>query len=200
MTLICGTLLYFVLAGLAIGATRARVFAIGPLLFAELKPLQPIEQPRLLNGMLAGPALRETLDDITQALKDHGVTNPTDKKVFFGPRIDFCYAAFHLPFPAGLPICWENIPSSHHGEDLPMGIPMTALTAPARWIAPGRPLDPRVATFINTRFDLCLFLDGWMGQPDMSYFPADLRAELHDHYRVEHRNRIFIFTRINGNH
>jgi hypothetical protein len=196
LSMVCAIMVYFVLGGLMIGATRASVFSTGPLFFAELAPLHEIKQPRLFEGMAAGPRLHDVLDDVAQVLKDNNIIGHPDKKIFFGPRIDFCYAAFHIPFQAGLPICWENIPSTHHGEDLPMGIPMTNSTAPARWIAPGEPLDPRVTAFINARFDLCIFLDGWMNLPDMSYFPADIRAELYEHYSVKQEDRVFVFTRI----
>jgi hypothetical protein len=148
--------------------------------------------------MQVGPILNDVFMEVNQVLLENGIPGPGDsqKKVFFGPRIDFCYAAYHIPFEPGLPICWEKIASSHSGEKYPTGIYMAAgMAAPSRWIRPGEPLDPRVIAFIHARFDLCIFLVGYEGIADMSYMPSDIRAELHDHYKMEYRDYIVVFTR-----
>lgn len=190
-------LAYFVFMGLYIGATRTGIFAIGPSFFAETRPLQQVQAPPLFRGMQVGPIMNEVLVEVHQVLQEQDLLHHPDKKVFFGPRINFCYAAYNLPVEPGLPACWERIPSSHHGDNLPTGIYMPDYqSAPARWIQAGEPLDPRVVSFIQTHFDLCIFLRGYLGLADMTYFPSDLRAELYSHYRVQYRGQIVVFTRI----
>ncbi|HUB67704.1 MAG TPA: hypothetical protein VL981_09495 [Candidatus Methylacidiphilales bacterium] len=189
---------YFIAMSLFLGITRARVFSIGKDYFAEDVPLIPIQSPAFFRGMQVGPKLNDVLKDVNQVLLENGIpgTGDNSKKIFFGPRIDFCYAAYHLSFEPGLPICWEKIPSSHHGEEYPTGIYIAAgMVAPSRWIELGEPPDPRVMAFIHARFDLCIFVIGYEHIADMSYIPADIRAELHDHYKMEYRDRIVVFTR-----
>jgi hypothetical protein len=94
-------LLVLAFADLYLGATRYRVLLIGQHNFFEWQ--QPLPNPgtSFFAGMRASPRLHDAMTGIAQALqKDPGTT-------FFGPRLDFAYAAFRLPPPKDLPIWWD---------------------------------------------------------------------------------------------
>jgi len=138
------------------------------------------------------------LQDVGATLGQWRAYDPRPPKVFFGPVMDYCYAAFDLPVEPGLPLWWENVPSTHHGENYPIGTDMPAfMYQPSRWIGPGEKLDYRVANFINARFDLCLFfVETKTGDlPLMDYLPPDVRAEIYENYGCTYRGHIAVFKR-----
>jgi hypothetical protein len=82
-------------------ATRMRVRGIGERTFFENVPAERIKTG-FFEGLHSGPRLIEVLREIESTLN----TYPS-KKVFFGPRIEFSYAAFRRDPPPGLPIWWH---------------------------------------------------------------------------------------------
>ena len=94
-------LLALAFSDLDIGVSRYRVFQIGPHRFFEWQEPLPNPGTPFFSGMQASPYLRDTMTSIARVLqKDHGT-------VFFGPRLEFAYAAFGLPAPKDLPIWWD---------------------------------------------------------------------------------------------
>lgn len=88
--------------------TRERVRGIGERMFFEQVPTQEIPTG-FFAGLHSGPRLIAVLGQVEQALHKY-----PSKKVFFGPRMEFSYAAFHRDPPAGLPIWW------HPGSSYPV--------------------------------------------------------------------------------
>ncbi len=94
------------------GAVRRRVKKIGP--FYEV-PANQIAGSPVFPHLRVGPQLIGTLRDVSTELRSIG-----DKKnVFFGPRMEFCYAMFGLRSPRSLPI-WlhpgTSFPAWREGE------------------------------------------------------------------------------------
>ncbi|MCE0499143.1 MAG: hypothetical protein LV481_14475 [Methylacidiphilales bacterium] len=202
MRLVTVVAIVLTFTGLTIGALRVRVFSIGPGRYAEHTPLKTLSQPAFFQGMQVGPTFDETIEDIATVLAGEGWPGNRHLKIFMGPRIDCCYAAFDVPVEPGLAVFWEKIPSTHHGENIPdgdgEGIPEYQ-RRPSRWIQDGEPLDPRVQRFIDAKFDLCLFCLNFDGIPNLTLMPPDLRAELYAHYHVDYHRHIAVFRRIAGN-
>jgi len=82
------------------GITRLRVRTIGEEFF------QNLQTQEVRDGFFAhlhtGPRLIAVQDQINTAL-----TRYPSARVFFGPRLEFSYAAFHRSPPRGLPIWWH---------------------------------------------------------------------------------------------
>jgi hypothetical protein len=94
--------LCFVLALMAsdlyLGAIRDRVRMIGPF-FTTNETLQP--GLSFFGNMQAS----RTFYDVNQELRE--ILPVAPRPVFFGPRMEFGYAAFGLPSPAHLPVGWD---------------------------------------------------------------------------------------------
>jgi hypothetical protein len=191
-----GFVFYFVVTALIVGVFRLRVFSIGPSCFAEHTALKRMEEPALFRGMMAGPRLFEVISEAEAFLRGKDFSSSSGKKIFFGPRIDFLYAAFHLPVESGLPLWWEQIPSRHHGEQRPVETNLHAGgDIASRSNSSDEPLDPRVQRFIDAKFDYCVFVMDDKGAPDMTFMPADIHDEIYEHYHVEFHGALAIFTR-----
>ncbi len=192
----CTLLFVMSVEGLWFGYSRRNFLEPGTVSYSLPEPLLTLRAPPLFEGLEVSTVLQVALQDMDKALRDNGVLGNRPKKVFFGPFIDFSYAVFNLSVEPGLPIWWERVPSSHHGEKYPFGNDMPLwISEPSRWIPAGEKLDFRVQNFINAKFDLCLFLRGPEGLPEMDYMPADLRAELYENYQLEYLRRIAVFKR-----
>lgn len=86
--------------GLAQGITRQRVKGIG--LFFEYKTVsQPIPNA-FFRGVTTGPKFHEVVAEVADILK----RSPTTP-ICFGPRMQWAYAAFHLPPPIHQPVWWH---------------------------------------------------------------------------------------------
>ncbi|MGB9491182.1 MAG: hypothetical protein WCA92_12025 [Terriglobales bacterium] len=111
------TLLVF-LATLSVywGITRLRVRGIGEGRFFENVQTQEIPGG-FFAGLHTGPRFPKVLGQIDKALEKYPSAN-----VFFGPRMEFSYAAFDRRPPKGLPIWWHpgssfalsNLPAISH--------------------------------------------------------------------------------------
>ena len=83
------------------GADRPRVFRIGPHMFFEWQE----NQHRIESGFLKNMRVSSTMIEVERELKLATTENPGP--YFFGPRLDFNYAALGLPSPAHSPAWWE---------------------------------------------------------------------------------------------
>ncbi len=182
--------------GLAFGLTRARVFSMGAGLFGEgTPPTHVIQDPAFFRGLETEDRLFRVLEQI-----GHVVQAPTasssHSKFFFGPRLEFGYAAYDQPFPKGLPLWWEKVPSSHLGGQYPMGLVSSDfLVGPSRWLPDDAPFDPRVQRFIDEQFTTCIFVRGFSRIADMTFMPPNLRGYIYEHYRMTDYPDIVVFAR-----
>jgi hypothetical protein len=96
------TFFCFVLAlavsDLYLGATRYRVALVGDFFMKENVPLPP--GIPFFGGMQAGLGFHNRLQQVQEILPF------CPRPVFFGPRMEFGYAAFGLPSPPHLPVGW----------------------------------------------------------------------------------------------
>jgi hypothetical protein len=174
-----------VLLGLMIGQARSRIVSIGPRFYAGSgAPDRVLKSPPFFRGLSTEYFFDQVLQEVGTVLASARGSGTAAGKIFFGPRLDFCYAAYDLPYPTGLPIWWEKVPSSHWGENAPTGIPMPSFwSAPSHWLPENGPYDPRVQRFIADKFQLCIFVRGYESIADMSFFPPNLRGYIYQHYR-----------------
>ncbi|MGB8933381.1 MAG: hypothetical protein WCC48_19215, partial [Anaeromyxobacteraceae bacterium] len=132
-----------VVAGLGVGALRHRVEIIGPSLF-----FQPSVSPRKLaspffSRLEASPILVDVEGELARLLAAAAPHRP-----WFGPRMQWAYAAFQVPSPSGQPPWW------HPGVTYPPLKSAEALLV-HRWI--------------DADYDLVVFL-----KQDTTYMPAAL--------------------------
>ena len=83
------------------GVVRIRVDGIGRHMYFEwLDDNKRVHVP-FFRDLRASTRFQAVVDQVQQALQ----TNP--QPVFFGPRMEFAYAAFHVPSPLYLPVWWD---------------------------------------------------------------------------------------------
>lgn len=70
---------------------------------------KPFTTSGYFSYFVSGPKLPRLLQDIDHLLRIHHI--PTGHPIYFGARIDFSYAVFHIVPPKGLPIWWEGFDS-----------------------------------------------------------------------------------------
>jgi hypothetical protein len=92
-----------------LGYIRNRIEIVGNRKFYEdyLAP-NPVSDNPVFRGLRTGPRFQTVLAQIKQVLD-----GPNSHNVFFGPRMEFGYAAFNRPSPTGLPLWWH--PGSSFG-------------------------------------------------------------------------------------
>lgn len=83
------------------GATRVRVYGIGPHVFFEWQDNQHL----VASGYLKNMRVSSTMIEIEREIKLAIDANPGP--YFFGPRLDFNYAVLGLPSPENSPAWWE---------------------------------------------------------------------------------------------
>lgn len=140
---LAGTL---IAAGIGVGALRDRVSAIGPGIFFEpqVDPT-PLGSP-FFDGFRGGPNLVEVEREVATALS---VLRP--RRPFFGPRMQWGYAAFGFEPPRNQPPWW------HPGVTYPAG---------------SAEEDAYVQCWIEARHDALIFLRG-----DYTYLPSRFLQE-----------------------
>ena len=147
------------------GVTRMRVRGIGEYTFFEDVPTQIIETG-FFAGLHSGPRLIAVLWQVEYALDKY-----PSNKVFFGPRMEFSYAAFRRNPLRGLPIWW------HSGTSFP-----------------DRDLDEITRTFESADFDLLIFLRGDFTRMSL---PA-LQRKIINYERDPRFSQLDVFVRTNG--
>ncbi|PWU18686.1 MAG: hypothetical protein C5B50_08295 [Verrucomicrobia bacterium] len=155
---VIGLLLAAIFAGTGMALSRDRVRMIGYGAFFEYE-LQPPLAGGFFKGLRTGPNFRETLAQMSQLL-----AKAPDTSVFFGPRLEWAYAAFRRPSPLNQPICWDPgvMFATTEGGDL-------------------------VDSLLKKRYDLIIFRRDDSGTADFSFWAfnmlqavaADYIADLH---------------------
>lgn len=100
-------------AALGMGTSRHRVKAIGYGAFFEYAKLDEVRDNEFFSGVHGSPAFLTALREVGDVLQD----NPS-RRVFFGPRMQWAYAAFGLPAPAKQPVWWHAGVSYSKDEEL----------------------------------------------------------------------------------
>lgn len=140
-------------SNLYLGFARARVFTIGPHLFFEWSDHDHLVTSGFLKNMRISSSLVDVERDIDLARSNN--TGP----FFFGPRLEFNYAALRLPSPTGLPAWW------HPGTSF------------------ARAEEPRlIQAWQDHRFKTLVFLKG-----DYTYYPPALLDAIHTLYQQDDR-------------
>lgn len=94
-------LLSLMFTDLYMGAVRYRVYGIGPHEYFEWTDSDQHIPQLFFRDLTASTRFKEVVEQVGQTLK----TNPGP--FFFGPRMEFSYAAFGLPSPLHLPPWWD---------------------------------------------------------------------------------------------
>lgn len=142
--------------GLILSVQRKRVLAIGEHEFYESGPLAPVTNPPFFAGVLAAPPMFAALDALDAELRARGYAQRSDAPVFFGPRLEFAYAAWGIHPIRRLPLLWDFYPDG----------------------------DPRTVAalrlFEENPPDLCVLLVS--RDDDMTSWPPSLRELLRERY------------------
>ena len=164
-TILLGCVL--LVGGALAGWNRVRVYAIGDQMFFQRGPTVRLVSPPFFADMHASPRLASVIDEVRLVL-DHV---PAESWLF-GPRMQFCYAAFGKESPIGLPIAWDAgtmYPASEEPKIL------------ERW------RELRLDALVFLRNDISRFLPGAQEIPpatltllstDTTYMPAALLDEI----------------------
>jgi hypothetical protein len=91
---------FFIMSGL-FAVIHLRILGIGEGLFYEPYPTQTIHSG-FFAGLEAGPRLQRVLSQTDGVLSRY-----PSQKVFFGPRLEFEYAAFNKTATEGMPLLWD---------------------------------------------------------------------------------------------
>jgi hypothetical protein len=149
-------------AGLAIARDRVRSIGYGR--FFEYQLDSAPVQSGFFKGVYTGPVFRNVLAQAEDVLKQR-----TGATVFFGPRMQWAYAAFKLPSPPGQPIIW----------------------APGAFF-PRAEMQDRVASFFQARYDLMV-----LRKEDLIYYPMEMLKGLVNTYRYDHSYSRLTVGRLN---
>jgi hypothetical protein len=124
------------------GLSRDRMRGVGP--FWENSTCCEISGG-YFDGLKTGPWFNELHSELLSVHEDYG-----DKKVFFGPRVEFAYSLLGFKSPKGLPLFWFS-GTSYSPTD-----------------------EPRVLqAFRENNFEVLVFSTG-----DYTRFPDSLRKEM----------------------
>jgi len=135
---------------LSVGGSRARVRLIGPGAFYE-----PTVVATGFGGFLEGVEAGATLHDVDERVREVLDRFGTEG-VFFGPRMQWAYAAYGLPSPVGEPVWWHA------------GVSYALADEPAV-----------IATWLARHYRLVIFF-----KADRTYLPPALIESLDSGYRV----------------
>jgi hypothetical protein len=174
--IVCG------LVAIYVGGMRWRVKYIGP--FYADGALVTIPELEFFDNFHVSPQAANIVREIDIVLKSKfGQNRQEDISVFFGPRMEFAYAAFGIQSPIQSPLM------------LPI------------WYDPGAgfPVDKTqnvVDGFISHRFNLCvfvknLFVKDLSVQSDFTYLPDGIVQELKKSYKQKNYSDIIVFERVN---
>ncbi|MGM9481905.1 hypothetical protein ACS5PN_12035 [Roseateles sp. NT4] len=135
--------------GAGVALSRQRVSSIGPRTFFEHSTRPEPFADGFFKGLTAGPRLHGTYADVARLLEGQ-----PRRAIFFGPRMQWAYAAFRQGSPVGEPV----------------------------WFQPGFSFavsrqDGYFAEASNGRFELMVFLKG-----DYTFFPPAFMARLDRRY------------------
>ncbi|MDX6766672.1 MAG: hypothetical protein SFU85_07770 [Candidatus Methylacidiphilales bacterium] len=150
------------LFGFLMGLSRFRVESIGQnMFFQDAKPLK-VFAPPFFAGLRTGEIFLKVLQDIEATLAAAGLTDK--ESVFFGPRMEFAYAAYQFIPPKNQYLFWPGT-----GEARPEEI------------------EGAVSDFIKWNPKLCIFLLN-----DFTYMPQSLLIHLSAHYDVSNTQTLTV--------
>lgn len=89
-------------AGTAQGIVRDRVKGIGLMIFFEYDGAKHVMPDGFFKGVECGDIFFEVNRELTEVLRQTGSAS-----VWFGPRMQWAYAAFDKPSPRGQPVWWH---------------------------------------------------------------------------------------------
>lgn len=149
--------------------SRWRVRAIGNGTFWEGGELRSTIKSPFFEGFWHSESFEALNQEIAQTLRELSESDRTspEPSVFFGPRIEFGYAAYHLPSPKGFPIFWWYEPS--------VSMPVSEV-------------EPAIERFKKYQFKLCIFLAG-----DPGYVPPAILEYLKNNYIKTDRRMTTVF-------
>jgi hypothetical protein len=169
------SMIFLTTLGLFYTAQRWRVSDVGYKNYYENVPLTELTAPPLFQGLKTGPRLIKVLDEMKSVLKESGYLGNPNAPVFFGPRVEFGYAAFGIYPHPGLPTWWEFFDQDGLGQT-----------------------DIMVERFRQVNFQLCIFIhQNLPGLPEnivsYTYFPQSLISYLNENYDVSKHGELTIF-------
>ena len=136
-----GMILIASCAAVAVAVTRHRVRGIGPKMFFEYSLEDEPFRDGYFRGLRTGERFKDTYAQVSAL-----VAQSAGKRLFFGPRMQWGYAAFRLPSPLGQPVWWHP-GTSFTEEDTPAYL----------------------QHFFKQRHDLLILLKN-----DMTFYPPEL--------------------------
>lgn len=161
-------MIFLSLTGFVLGAQRSRVRLIGPGAFYQLPAWGGFsEYSPFFAHLKEGYNLHAVMAAVSELVTHLNAALGSRPKVFFGPRMEFNYAAYRLDSPRGLPLFW------HEGV--------------------GYPADLRhqvAAAFRDADFDVCVFLRG-----DFTHVPVEILSHLESTYQRMDTHALTIFYR-----
>ncbi len=170
--LLMGVLLWVAGVALLFGAERIRVKYIGPGTFYSDEPLVRIPGPPFFKGVLGSPRLRDVIGEMEAAVERYAPPQgQQSSSVYFGPRLEFAYAAFGIPSPKHLPVWY------HPGNSYPEALG-----------------DTIAAAFVSQEFEMGVFLKSDQA-PDFTYLPARITQDFEQHFQRIDYPRIVVFVR-----
>ena len=134
------------------GITRERVRLAGPYLFWEPSG----NSVMVRDGFFKDSVIGENLFNFNMDFV-HIIENYKSEKVFFGPRVEFGYAAFHLPPPVNTPLWFDR------KEAWPINGESSVLRS-----------------FVKNKFDLLIFYRG-----DVTDFSYNMISYINHNYHKE---------------
>jgi len=164
-----------VASDLSYGAKRVRIYGIGEHIYFEWTDNQQRIENGFLKNMRASSALVAIEREVSLA------TKANSGPYFFGPRMEFNYAAFALPSPKNFPVWWD---------------PGTAFVKSQQ--------APLIQGWQQHRFQTLIFLksDYAFGPgpasdvEDYTFYPKEFRAVIdHDYTRDESYPNITVYHR-----
>lgn len=151
---------------LILGGIRYRVKLIGPDLFYQKgHSVLLAGGPEYFQGFRGSPLFSRVVTDVRELLNEDSIRTIGNTRTFFGPRMEWAYAAFRLPSPKGLPIWWDpgvSFPPDDAGKI--------------------------IRQFKASHFNTCVFF-----RDDFTRMPEDLRRWIEETYTRESRGNLTVF-------
>jgi hypothetical protein len=165
-TIVIALLIAISVSALVLGFERFGIYTIGPQKFHEADLASERPSVPFFRDLRCGKRFLRVLRQIDAVLSQH-----PRGEVFFGPRMEFAYAAYALPAPRGLPVWW-HVGSSYSQAMIPQ----------------------LVDVFRSRGFDVAVFL-----KDDYTYVPWEICKYLDDQYcKDQSWSELTVFWRLPG--
>ncbi|MEJ7607466.1 MAG: hypothetical protein WKF37_14670 [Bryobacteraceae bacterium] len=126
----------------------------------ELEPA--VSETGFFRGMRSGAIFKEVYAQVDDTLKKF-----QGRRIFFGPRMQWAYAAFKLPSPLGQPPWW------HPGVSFPIA-----------------ETGKYISAFTQMQNDVLIFLKN-----DTSYYPPELVKAVQENYSEDQLSQLTVYQR-----